>query len=284
MKIWVIGSQGMLGSALLRSCQKKGIEAIGTSRIEANITDLTHLQKISLKIRPTHIVNCAAFTDVDGAESQSEAAFAINAQGAGHAASVARQSQAHLVHVSTDYVFSGQGTRPYLEDDACAPINTYGKSKHQGEMRVLETLPTACILRTSWLFGSQGKNFISSIFKWLQERDAVQVVVDQCGRPTFCPDLADAILTLLNAEGIFHFANTGERSRYQIACDVRDKALALGYPLKCREIMPVPSSQFKTPAMRPTYSVLDTTKYTHLTKHTPRSWDEVANNFFNYAL
>lgn len=274
----------MLGSSLLERCRAKGIEAVGTTRAEADVCNLEQLREKCLEIRPTHIVNCAAYTDVDGAEKDPKTAFAVNADGAANVARVASEQGIRLVHISTDYVFSGTGSEPYREEDSCAPANVYGMSKWEGEKKVLQILPSACIVRTSWLFGSKGKNFISSLLKWFQQKEELQIVFDQCGKPTYCHDLADAVLTLLGAEGIVHFANDGERSRYQIALDLLESTKLQEIPVKCRSIVPVPTAQFPTPAVRPAYSVLDTSKYSHLTSIKPRPWGEAVNEFINEAL
>jgi dTDP-4-dehydrorhamnose reductase len=283
VKLWIIGCQGMLGSSLLECCIKKGIEAVGTTRAQADVTDIGLLMSKAKEIQPTHIVNCAAFTDVDGAEKTPEAAFAINAQGAANIALTAKSCGARLIHISTDYVFDGKGKSPYREEDTCNPMNVYGRSKWEGEKKVLEILSSACILRTSWIFGLKGKNFISSVFKWLKDKEELLVVQDQCGKPTYCEDLSLAILNLLNYEGIVHFANEKARSRYEIAIDVMEGAKKQGIPLKCQKIVPVLSAQFPTVAARPDYSVLDTSKYCHVTNLKPRPWDEVINEFIYHA-
>jgi dTDP-4-dehydrorhamnose reductase len=284
MKIWVIGTEGMLGSALKQCCVRKKIDVTGTSRDDADITQLDQMMVQIKQIQPTHIVNCAAYTDVDGAERKPDLAFAVNAEGAANVARAAREWGARLIHLSTDYVFDGIGSLPYLEDDPCSPSNQYGQSKWEGEKKVLEILPEACILRTSWLFGSKGKNFISSLMRWFQQKEELQVVYDQRGRPTYCHDLAAAVLTLLDARGVMHFANVGERSRYQIALDLLEASRVQGIQLKCQRIIPVPSTKFPTPAIRPTYSVLDTNKYFHLTHNKPRLWSEVLNDYLvDYA-
>jgi dTDP-4-dehydrorhamnose reductase len=282
MKIWVTGADGMLGSALVQSCLNKRIDITGTSRQEANILQFDALSSMAAHIRPTHMVNCAAYTDVDGAEREPQLAISVNTEGAGNIARVARGCAAHLIHISTDYVFNGNGTQPYVEEDLCAPSNQYGRSKWEGEKRVLEILPDACILRTSWLFGTKGKNFISSLMSWFQQKEELQVVFDQRGKPTYCYDLAEAVLTLLNASGIVHFANEGERSRYQIALDLMEASKEREIPLRCQRIIPVPSSQFPTPAVRPAYSVLNTNKYFHLTNIKPRPWGEILNDYLSH--
>lgn len=279
MKIWVVGAKGMVGSALLEFCQSQGIEAVGTARQEVDICRIDQLEERVFEIAPSHIVNCAAFTDVDGAEKNEETAFAINREGASNVALVAKECGAHLIHVSTDYVFDGRAEEPYGEGSICSPANAYGKSKWEGEKRVAEILPSSCILRTSWVFGKQGKNFISSLFHLFQQKEELQVVFDQRGRSTYVKDLVEAILSLLNVEGIVHFANEGDRSRYQIALDLLDLMKQMEIPHKCERILPVPSSQFPTPAVRPSYSVLDTSKYFHLTGNKPRAWTEAVRSY-----
>lgn len=281
MNVWVIGSQGLLGSALLDCCLQKGIQAVGTSHGEADICNLEQLRDKVNEIKPTHIINCAAYTNVDGAEKDSKSAFAVNCEGAANAASVAKEYGARFIHISTDFVFDGKGDRPYREEDTCAPINEYGKSKWEGEKKVLEIMPTACIIRTSWVFGSRGKNFICSLLGWFQEREQLQMVSDHKGKPTYSVDLAEAVTRLFNAEGIVHFANSGEVSRYQIAMDLWEAMKQKGIEIKCQSIQPVPSSQFQAIAERPSYSALDTSKYVSMTSFKPRPWLEAASEFLD---
>lgn len=271
----------MLGKTLFNECRMRGIEVCASSRAEADVTNLQRLLAKGESIAPTHIVNCAAFTNVDGAERDFAGAFAINAVGAGNAASVAKDLGALLVHISTDYVFDGRGIEPLTEEGVCAPINYYGKTKWEGENRVLNVLPNACIMRTSWLFGGRGKNFISSILQGIKEKEELTVVSDQCGKPTYCTDAADAILNLLNCQGIVHFAGAEAMSRYEAACRLLSAAQERGMAVKCRAILPVPSSAFPTPAKRPAYSVLDTRKYTSMTQRQPKNWEAVLNELFN---
>jgi dTDP-4-dehydrorhamnose reductase len=284
VKIWVTGVRGMLGSSLIRACRKKELEVIATGREEADVCKLDLLKAKAWELRPTHIVNCSAFTDVDGAEKDPSAAFAVNADGAANIAFVAQESEARLVHISTDYVFNGLGDQPYREEDPCGPINVYGKSKWEAEKRVAAIIPSACILRTSWLFGAQGKNLISSLLWQFQQKEELRVAFDQCGKPTYCADLAEAVIALLDFEGTIHFANDGARSRYQIALDLLEAAKSRGFSLKCQNILPVPSSQFPTLAPRPCYTVLSTDKYCHYTSTRPRLWNEAVNEFFDDAF
>ena len=282
MKLWIIGSKGFLGSALSKLCVKKNIEFVGTGKEEADITHLDHLKKFS-HTAPcedvTHIVNCAAFTDLDLAEKNEEQAFLVNATGPENVGSVAQEMHAQMIHISTDYVFDGRLKRPYLESDECHPINIYGKSKLEGEKNLLDICPSACIIRSSWLFGKGGKNFISSVFQKMQKETVLKVVSDQRGRPTFVEDLASVILELLCHSGIYHFANQGEVSRFEIAQEIRKRALALKIPLVCQEIVPITSEAFPTPAKRPSYSVLDTKKVESILGTHPRDWRDALNEY-----
>ncbi len=284
MRIWITGSRGMLGSAILSYCQNHRIEVSSTDRQSADVCHLDPLYDHVSKYKPTHVINCAAYTDVDGAEKNPALAFAVNAEGAANMALVAKKCGARLIHISTDYVFNGLGTTPYCEEDSCAPLNVYGMSKWEGEKRVLDIFPKACILRSSWLFGSKGKNMISSLLHLFGERGQLEVVYDQRGKPTYCDDLVKAVISLLDFEGIIHFSNEGEASRYHIALDLLEAVQSAGIAVKCQKIVPVPSTQFATLAPRPMYSVLDTNKYTRLTSNKPRPWKETLIEFLSNGI
>ncbi|MBS0620685.1 MAG: dTDP-4-dehydrorhamnose reductase [Verrucomicrobia bacterium] len=270
MKLWILGAEGMLGKALLMLCKQRGIEAFGTGRDEADITDLGLLLTWVIQEKPTHLINCAAYTDVDRAEREPEVAHAINAAGARNVAIAALHARARLIHISTDYVFDGEAARPYLETDACNPINVYGKSKWEGEKEVLFHHFDPCIVRTSWVFGQGGKNFLSAMIQLLKKEEEVQVVADQRGRPTSVLDLGEAILSLLDASGIFHFSGAGAYSRYEAALEI----LSHMPDAKCRRILPVNSDAYPRPARRPAYSVLDTTRFETLTGKKPLPFPE----------
>ena len=274
MLVWVIGGQGLLGSALCSSLEKRGISFALTDRKEGDITSLEALKKKATEFIPTHIVNCAAYTQVDLAESEKELAYQINATGPQHLALVANEMGARLIHISTDYVFDGTSTRPLVETDVCAPINVYGMSKWEGEKNVLKDADSACIIRTSWLFGKGGKNFLSTLVHRLKTKKEVQVVSDQINRPTYAPDLAEAIVKLLDVEGVYHFANGHPLSRVEMARDV----LACGNVL-CQSVIPVASDAFLCAAKRPLYTAMDTTKVTEVLGAPPRSWKEILTDY-----
>ncbi len=283
MKLWITGGQGMLGKTLQQMCQQRGISCTASSHIEADLNDPSALSQLAERIQPTHTINCAAYTDVDGAEKNEEKAFAINAEGARSLALAALEVGSKFVHISTDYVFDGFAATPYRENDLCGPINAYGKSKWEGEKLVLGVSSQACIIRTSWLFGVQGKNFISSVLDSLEEKERIQVVADQCSRPTYVGDLAHAVLDLLHAEGVIHFANSGSVSRFQMVTSIKDEMLKQGKRIKCAQIEPVLSRDFLRPAKRPSYSVLSTEKFTQITGKQPRPWKEAMGEYFEHV-
>lgn len=285
MKLWIVGSKGLLGRSLIQKCNDKNIEFVDTSHEDVDITHLDQLKKFSDEtLSITHIINCAAFTNVDNAEKEPELAHAVNAIGPENIGIVAQRIGARAIHISTDYVFNGKGKRPYLETDDCEPIGVYGKTKLEGENNLLDVFPTACIIRSSWLFGNGGKNFISSILHRMRSDETLRVVSDQKGRPTLAVDLAEAVLSLLCHSGIFHFANYGEVSRFEMAQKIRERALSIDIPLVCREVLPVPTDFFPTPAKRPSYSVLSTNKIESLLGLRPRHWEEALVEYLAYAL
>lgn len=272
MKVWIVGASGMLGTALFNVCTRRGIAVVGSGRAACDVCDREALHSLAAQIQPTHLINCAAYTDVDGAESHEKEAFAVNAVGAENVARVAREWGARCIHVSTDYVFGGGGKTPYCEEEVGSPLNVYGESKLEGERRILSGVPESLIVRTSWVFGPRGKNFISSFFSRMCEQTRIKAVSDQEGNPTYCYDLAEALLELAEMSGVVHFTNRGGGSRYCIAQELLQMARSLALPVACEEIEPALSADFPTRAVRPHYSVLDTTKYTQLTGKEPRHW------------
>lgn len=283
MKIWILGAGGLLGSALIDRCHAEGISFLASKRSDVDITDLEALKKSADGSKCTHIINCAAFTDVDGAEKESRAAFAINAIGAENASIVARENGMGLVHVSTDYVFDGNTSTPYTEEDKPNPINVYGKSKWEGEERVLEQFSSSCVVRTSWIFGHEGKSFISSVLTWLKEKEHIQAVDDQINRATYNRDLSGALIDLCCHSGLFHFANGRPLTRYEIAQDFLKEASSRGVALKCQKITPVSFEAFPVASPRPAYSVLDTSKVQIALGRTPRSWETILKEYLDYV-
>jgi dTDP-4-dehydrorhamnose reductase len=280
MKVWILGAGGQLGKALVDHCRLEGIPFVASKRQDVDVTNFEALCRMAENNDFTHLINCAAFTDVDGAEKREKEAFAVNAHGAENVSILGREMGIRVVHVSTDYVFDGFGKTPYQEGDTPSPVNAYGRSKLEGEQRILEHYPTACIVRTSWIFGRGGSNFISSIFDRLSNQLHVDAVDDQIGRVTYNCDLARVLIDLSLHSGIYHFANSGEVSRYTTVKAFFNAIKERGIPLKCQKISPVSHEAFPAPSKRPIYSVLSTEKVSRLLGRKPR----VCNTVFDEYL
>jgi dTDP-4-dehydrorhamnose reductase len=206
---------------------------------------------------PAFCINCAAYTAVDKAESEKDAAFLVNAESVGVLAAVCKEFDTRFIHISTDYVFDGSSETPYLPDDSTGPINVYGASKLEGERLCMKENQDALIIRTSWVFSEFGNNFVKTMVRLMSQRESLNVVSDQVGAPTYAADLAEAILSIIAQPewkpGIYHYSNHGKISWYQFA-----QAIALHIQSTC-QVNPIPSSAYPTPARRPTFSLLDTT-------------------------
>jgi dTDP-4-dehydrorhamnose reductase len=250
MKVVVFGASGLLGKALARAW--RGDELVGLTSRDADIRDADAVRRVLDATRPDWIVLSAAYTDVDGCERKPELAFSVNRDGAVNVAAAAKEAGARLLFLSSDYVFDGRKTTPYATSDGRNPQSVYGRSKAEAEVHLIELLPTCCIARTSWLFGTGGKCFPDAILKLAASRPALDVVDDQRGSPTYAVDLASAIMQLCrkNAQGIVHVTNRGDCTWFEFAREiVRRSGLST-------EVRPVSSRQMARPAPRPAYSVL----------------------------
>ena len=251
MKFLVTGADGMLGRAWVHLLEREQLEFRKVTHPEFDLTDRG---SIDSEVRDVDVVvNCAAWTDVDGAEEHEQEATAVNGVGVGWLAERCRQVDAQVVHYSTDYVFAGDQSTPYLTGDALHPINAYGRSKAAGERALRATHDGHLLIRTSWLYAPWGKNFVRTMARLGRERDEVSVVRDQLGRPTSALHLARASLALLRkkASGTFHVTDGGECTWYDLA------ALVIGRTNPSCQVKPCRSSEFPRPARRPSYSVLD---------------------------
>jgi len=285
--ILLIGKMGQVGQELQRTLAPIGkITSIGHESLDLSQADL--IRQVIRDVQPRLIVNAAAYTAVDRAESEPELAAAINAEAPIVMAEEALQIGASLIHISTDYVFDGRKNTPYLEQDVPNPTNVYGKTKLAGELGISQvyTQPSEipyAILRTAWVYGTQGKgNFAKTMLRLGSERDEVKVVADQIGSPTWASDIAGAIATLsshfLNPvenvvpSGIYHFTNSGVASWYDFAVAIFEEAKALGIPLKCDRVVPITTQDYPTLAARPAYSVLSCQKISTVLEAFPTHW------------
>ena len=259
-KILVTGSNGQLGNELRKtSAQYPGFEIIFTDLPELDITDQYATDDFFKNQKPDFLINCAAYTAVDKAESEPEKADQINAKATALLAAGAARYNFKLVHISTDYVFNGQHYKPYTEDDATSPQSAYGRSKLAGEEAIRQSGAHSLILRTSWLYSAYGHNFVKTILRLAKERSEIKVVFDQVGTPTWAADLARCILSMIDKPqpercSIYHYSNEGVCSWYDFA-----QTIIKTEGLNCR-VLPVRSKEFPTPAPRPAFSVLDKSK------------------------
>lgn len=282
MKIWIPGGKGMLGTDLALEARARGHEVLLTDR-ELDITDGSAVQTFMTTEKPTHVVNCAAYTAVDLCESEEARALQINGDGPARLGEAAHRAGAHAIQISTDYVFPGDASRPYLEEDPTGPLSAYGRTKLAGERRFIEASNgLGAVVRTSWLYGVHGKSFPATMLKLMAEREELKVVADQRGRPTFTRDLAQALADVATRRlaGVWHFANAGEVSWHGFAEAILERARARELPLKLKAVTPIPTSAYPTPAIRPAYSVLSTSKLEKTLGWTPRPWQQALDAFF----
>lgn len=261
--IWVVGCNGMLGRELAEFFADRNVPFVGTD-IECDITDIDALQSFAADKSISWIINCSAYTAVDKAEDESEKAFKINEEGAGNLAQIAENIGAKIVYISTDYVFGGNGAKPYREDDPVNPLGVYAKSKLAGENKVKEKTARCFIIRTSWLFGKHGNNFVYTMIRLFKEKESLNVVNDQKGCPTWAYNLSEAIYCFIKNDsdnfGIYHFSNTGKTTWFDFAVEILNLALKKGIISKSIKINPVSSDQYPSRVIRPPYSVLNLDK------------------------
>jgi dTDP-4-dehydrorhamnose reductase len=252
MRLLVVGANGMLGREVVAAARAAGHDVTGRDVESIDITDADGTARIVAADAPGAVVNCAAFTDVDGAEQRERDALAVNGTGAGNLAAAAAAAGARIVHPSTDYVFPGDASEPYVESSQTGPRSAYGRTKLAGELAVAAANPRHAIVRTAWLFGVHGKNFVDTILRLASERDSIQVVDDQIGCPTWAGHLAPALVELTgrDATGLFHVAGAGCCSWFELATEaVRRSAIAC-------DVEPTTTDAFPRPAPRPAFSVL----------------------------
>ena len=261
--IWLVGNRGMLGTELSGLFEAEGRPFVGSDR-ELSILDPEALRAFAAGKGITWIVNCAAYTAVDRAEDEIGPCTALNVEGPRNLALLAADLDASLIHISTDYVFSGLADRPYQEDDPLGPTGVYGRTKAAGEKAVLEACPKAIILRTAWLYGRHGPNFVFTMLRLMKERDEIGVVADQKGTPTWAADLSRTILGITGAStpryGTYHFTDGGQTNWYEFALEIRRLASEAGLVGGDCRVKSLGTAEYPTKAKRPAYSVLSKDK------------------------
>jgi dTDP-4-dehydrorhamnose reductase len=268
----VFGADGQVGRAL---CEAADANVAGYNREAADITDA---ESVARAVAGTStVVNAAAFTSVDGAESAREDAFAVNTDGAANIARACAEADKPLIHISTNYVFDGSSERAYREDDPTGPLGIYGRSKLAGERAVAEHCERAVILRTAWIYAATGSNFVRTMLRLANERDSLRVVDDQRSSPTWAHDIAVAILAIaadgVTKPGVFHFCGSGTTTWHGFARAIFDLAGERGLP-RVGELNPIPSSEYPTPAPRPANSALDCSRIAKAYGITAPPWQE----------
>ncbi|PZR66853.1 MAG: dTDP-4-dehydrorhamnose reductase [Solirubrobacterales bacterium] len=252
----ITGAGGMLGHDVARAALGGGHEPVALTRSELDITDADAVLASLARTRPDAVINCAAWTDVDGAEADEGGAELVNGAGAGHVAIAAADINAHLIHVSTDYVFDGAAREPYGEDAPTNPLSSYGRSKLAGERAVIAAGGVHAIVRSSWLFGAAGRNFVATMLRLAGEREELAVVDDQTGSPTFTGHLAEALIALAERQstGVHHIAGAGACTWFRFSEEIFAQTAT-----SCR-VSPSTTAEQRRPAPRPRYSVLGVTR------------------------
>lgn len=277
MKVVVLGALGQLGCAL-RESQPSGLSVIYFSKQDLDITNATELKNTLLRENAQYVINATAFTAVDLAETEVEKAFAVNASAVESLAKICGEAGIKLIHISTDFVFAGNAYQPYKPSDACSPLNVYGESKRAGELAIAKyASDSSVVVRTSWLYGANGNNFVKTMLRLFRERETVNVVCDQVGCPTLVDGLANWIWRVCKegvAVGVYHWCDAGVASWYDFAKAVQELAIEKGVLTKRCNVLPIYSENYPTAAQRPSYSVLDTRASVFSKADTPVYWRE----------
>jgi len=267
MRALVFGGTGMLGSSVAQEWRRRGAAVLALSHAQADIQNPHQLLAVVDSFRPQLVIGCAAFTKVDACEEERQLALEVNGRGVAHVVAAAERVGADLIHISSDYVFDGEGSSPYREDAATGPRSVYGESKLRGEEEALR-YEKALVLRASWLFGPGGSNFVATISRLLRQGQPLKVVDDQVGCPTYTPFLARAVWDLapLAQRGILHYRNREPVSWHAFATEIA-RSLNIA-----DEILAVPTSEFPRPASRPAYSVLDVERFEAVMGRSVEPW------------
>ena len=289
--IWFIGSKGMLASEITAQLNQHNIQWIGSDK-KVDITEKTSVEDFAHQNFPSGslqwIINCAAYTAVDKAEDDPETAQKLNADALLNICTVAKHYRAKLIHFSTDYVFDGSSSVPYIETDSTNPQSVYGRTKLQGEQNIVGLLPEHYIIRTAWLYGKSGNNFVSTMLRLMNERESLKVVNDQRGSPTYAVDLAKAVLRIMQLDnhryGIYHYSNEGNITWYDFACEIYKQAKNIGLITSECSVIPCTSTEFSQKAHRPSFSLLNKEKIKVSFSLSIPQWDESLSSYLKELL
>jgi len=262
MRLLVTGATGQLGYEVVREFTRSGGEVFAPDRRQMNLENPEEVSSAVRSYAADWVVNCGAYTQVDKAESEPDKAFTVNRDSPAAMAKSVADYGGRLLHVSTDFIFDGTKTTPYTESDKANTLGVYGQSKLEGELAVLDALPGATVLRTAWVYGVHGNNFVKTMLRVAATGKPLRVVNDQVGSPTWTTDIAAVILALVGKgeTGVFNYTCAGDTSWHGFAIAILEEAAALGFDIKTEVVEPIPTSEYPTPATRPAYSVLDTGK------------------------
>jgi len=281
MTILITGSGGQVGWELLRACRRQDLDAVGLTHGQLDITDPDSVARAFSRFAPAVVINATAYTAVDGAETEPDAAFAVNRDGAENLARAYRRGEIPLVRLSTDYVFDGEADRPYREDDAAAPVNRYGESKLQGESAVRAALPRHVILRVSWVFGVHGENFVKTMLSLAGRHDRLRIISDRTGHPTSAASITGAALSIARRVragetvpwGTYHFCGQPETSWYGFARTIFRHAVDLSLLPSVGTVEPIPGAEYPQPAARPRRLALDCSRWRQGFDHPLPDWE-----------
>ncbi len=280
MKVLVTGVKGQLGYDVVKELEKRGITAVGVDIDEMDITDPVSVDKVIKESAPDAVIHCAAYTAVDAAEDNVELCRRVNADGTANIAKVCKELDIKMMYISTDYVFDGQGVRPWEPDDERHPLNVYGQTKYEGEVAVTDALNKFFVVRIAWVFGVNGKNFIKAILNKAKTVDTLTVVNDQFGSPTYTFDLARLLVDMILTDkyGFYHATNEGICTWYEFACEIIRQA---GMDTK---VLPVSADQYPAKAKRPTNSRMSKDKLTENGFEKLPAWQDALARYLDVIL
>lgn len=280
MKILVTGSKGMLGTDLIEKLNESH-EVIGVDIDEIDITDLTQVENTLKNLNPDAVINCAAYTDVNGCETEVDLAYKVNALGVKNLAIICNEIDAVLMHISTDYIFDGKKGEPYIECDFPNPLSVYGKSKYAGEENIKTLTNKFFILRTQWLYGKNGKNFVKTMLSLAKSKTEISVISDQFGSPTYTKDLAEAVAELITTKeyGVYHITNSGVTTWYGFTSKIFELA-----GINSVKLNPCITQDYPTPATRPAFSPLKNYEWELSGRKARRSYEDALAEYLKEEL